>query len=209
MGATCAARTALGQHAVDDPLLACNAGVPRTMRPQRTQSSPRCYRSSRLISTVSTTEVTTENSTMSRQPSPPPSGRISRFPKRMPDGLPPTRSANSLRRLRPLDRAPDAISGGLPDVGASSAPALLDHPFDHPDDPTGPVWIRPDRRPIQPEQARSVWSRPDRRRAPGYRSGGCAPTCRSCHPVGLADVARPTGGPPRRTDGRRAGPFKN
>src|SRR5688572_26587801 len=51
-------------------------------------------------------------------------------------------------------------------------PALLDHPPDHPDDPMGPVWIRPDRRPVQPEQARSVWSRPDRRRAPGYGSGG-------------------------------------
>jgi hypothetical protein len=51
-------------------------------------------------------------------------------------------------------------------------PALLDHPVDHPDDPTGPVWIRLDRRPVQREQARSVWSRPDRRRAPGYGSGG-------------------------------------
>jgi len=39
----------------------------------------------------------------------------------------------------------------------------LDHPFDHPDDPTGPVWIRLDRRGLQREQARSVWSRPDRR----------------------------------------------
>ena len=48
----------------------------------------------------------------------------------------------------------------------------LDHPLDHPDDPTGPVWIRLDRRGTQPEQARSVWSRPDRRRAPVYGSGG-------------------------------------
>jgi hypothetical protein len=59
--------------------------------------------------------------------------------------------------------------------GASNGEATtetLDHPFDHPDDPTGPVWIRPDRRRIQPEQARSVWGRPDRRRAPGYGSGG-------------------------------------
>jgi hypothetical protein len=39
-------------------------------------------------------------------------------------------------------------------------PALLDHPFDHPDDPTGSVWIRRDRRGTQPEQGRSVWSRP-------------------------------------------------
>jgi hypothetical protein len=31
----------------------------------------------------------------------------------------------------------------------------LDRPFDHPDDPTGPVWIRLDRRGTQPEQARS------------------------------------------------------
>jgi hypothetical protein len=46
--------------------------------------------------------------------------------------------------------------------------------LDHPDDPTGSYWIRPDRRPLQREQARSVWSRPDRRRAPGYGSGGLA-----------------------------------
>src|SRR5919197_477579 len=45
-------------------------------------------------------------------------------------------------------------------------PALLDHPFDHPDDPTGAVWSRLDRRRIQRDQARSVWSRPSRRRAP-------------------------------------------
>jgi hypothetical protein len=44
----------------------------------------RCYRSSRLTSTVSTSEATTENNTMNRQPSPPPSGRTSTFPKRMP-----------------------------------------------------------------------------------------------------------------------------
>jgi hypothetical protein len=37
---------------------------------------------------------------------------------------------------------------------------------------TRPVWIRRDRRPVQPEQARSDWSRPDRPRAPGYGSGG-------------------------------------
>jgi hypothetical protein len=50
----------------------------------------------------------------------------------------------------------------------------LDHPFDHPDDPTGPVWIRRDRRGTKPEQPRSDWSRPDRRGAPGYGSGGWA-----------------------------------
>jgi hypothetical protein len=52
--------------------------------------------------------------------------------------------------------------------------ARLDHPFDHPDDPTGSVSIRPDRRPSNVSRARSVWSRPDRRRAPGYGSGGLA-----------------------------------
>jgi hypothetical protein len=52
----------------------------------------------------------------------------------------------------------------------------LDHPFDHPDDPTGPYSIRLDRRGTQREQARSDWSRPDRRRAPGYGSGGCGLT---------------------------------
>src|SRR4029450_13647726 len=41
----------------------------------------------------------------------------------------------------------------------------LDHPDDHPDDPSGSVWIRLDRRGIQREQARSVWSRPGRRGA--------------------------------------------
>src|SRR5918994_1172698 len=56
--------------------------------------------------------------------------------------------------------------------GREEMPLLLDHPVNHPDDPTGPVGIRPDRRGIQREQARSVWSRPDRRRAPGYGSGG-------------------------------------
>jgi hypothetical protein len=39
---------------------------------------------------------------------------------------------------------------------------LLDPPVDHPDNPTGPVWMRLDRRPVQPEQARSDWSRPSR-----------------------------------------------
>jgi hypothetical protein len=39
------------------------------------------------------------------------------------------------------------------------------HPFDHPDDPSGSVGSRLDRRGIQREQPRSVWSRPDRRRA--------------------------------------------
>jgi hypothetical protein len=38
---------------------------------------------------------------------------------------------------------------------ATTARQLLDHP----DDPTGPFWIRPDRRGMQCEQARSVWSR--------------------------------------------------
>ena len=41
----------------------------------------------------------------------------------------------------------------------------LDHPFDHPDDPSVSVWSRLDRRSTQREQARSVWSRPGRRRA--------------------------------------------
>jgi hypothetical protein len=44
------------------------------------------------------------------------------------------------------------------DVGGGQVvelPALLDHPVDHPDDPTGPVWSRLDRRGSQREQARS------------------------------------------------------
>jgi hypothetical protein len=52
--------------------------------------------------------------------------------------------------------------------------ARLDHPVDHPDDPTGLVWTRRDRRATQPEQGRSVWTRSDRRGAPGYGSGGQA-----------------------------------
>jgi hypothetical protein len=51
-------------------------------------------------------------------------------------------------------------------------PGLLDHPLDHPDDPTGPFWILRDRRGTQREQGRSVWNRPDRRRPPVYGSGG-------------------------------------
>jgi hypothetical protein len=38
------------------------------------------------------------------------------------------------------DRAPDAESCARPSR-LVELPALLDHPFDHPDDPTGPVWI--------------------------------------------------------------------
>jgi hypothetical protein len=34
----------------------------------------------------------------------------------------------------------------------------LDDPVDHPDDPTGPFAIRPDRRATRREQARSVWT---------------------------------------------------
>jgi hypothetical protein len=41
----------------------------------------------------------------------------------------------------------------------------LDHPFDHPDDPSGSVWSRLDRRGTQREQARSDQRRPGRREA--------------------------------------------
>jgi hypothetical protein len=71
----------------------------------------------------------------------------------------------------------------------------LDHPVDHPDDPTEPFLIRLDRRGTQREQARSVWSRPDRRRAPGYGSGGLAMAV-------LADAA-PCGPVPGRTSKRQ------
>jgi hypothetical protein len=74
------------QHAVDDPRLSCNP-VHASWVAAGNESRPgRCYRSSRLTSTVSTTEAITEISTMGRQPRPPPSGRISTFPKRMPLG---------------------------------------------------------------------------------------------------------------------------
>jgi hypothetical protein len=41
----------------------------------------------------------------------------------------------------------------------------FDHPDDHPDDRSGSVWSRLDRRASQREQARSVWSHPGRREA--------------------------------------------
>jgi hypothetical protein len=84
-----------------------------------------------------------------------------------------------------LDRSLDVVGQAAVAVGrptgsgwstaTSSQPTCwmaLDHPLDHPDDPTGPVSIRPDRRPIRRGQARSVWSGPERRGAPGYGSGG-------------------------------------
>jgi hypothetical protein len=80
--------------------------------------------------------------------------------------------------------SPDEISGArstviaLAWVAEAAASHGLDHPFDHPDDPTGSFWIRLDRRGTQREQARSVWSRPDRRGAPGYGSGGRGPPSR-------------------------------
>jgi Domain of unknown function (DUF4010) len=44
----------------------------------------------------------------------------------------------------------------------------FDHPFDHPDDPTGSFSIQRDRRGTQREHPRSFWSRPVR----GYGPGG-------------------------------------
>jgi hypothetical protein len=41
----------------------------------------------------------------------------------------------------------------------------LDHPDDHPDDPSASVGSRLDRQRIQREQPKSVWNRPGRRRA--------------------------------------------
>jgi hypothetical protein len=68
--------------------------------------------------------------------------------------------------------SPDGRSGARSTSDRGLCVSWPDHPADHPDDPTGPVWIRPDRRGLQREQARSDWSRPVRRRAPGYASGG-------------------------------------
>jgi hypothetical protein len=36
-----------------------------------------------------------------------------------------------------VDRTPDTRSGGATRAGTIKLPDLLDHPFDHPDDPTG------------------------------------------------------------------------
>jgi hypothetical protein len=72
-------------------------------------------------------------------------------------------------RMKIEHQTPNLVLG--PPGSSSCLPCLIS-PFDHPADPTGPVWIRLDRQGTQPEQGRSVWSRPDRRRAPGYGSGG-------------------------------------
>jgi hypothetical protein len=72
------------QYAMDGSLLSCNPVRASWVGARKRGPAGRCYRSSRLTSTVSTTEAITENNTMNRQPSPPPSGRTSTFPKRMP-----------------------------------------------------------------------------------------------------------------------------
>jgi hypothetical protein len=75
---------------------------------------------------------------------------------------------------------------------------------------TRPVWIRRDRRPVQPEQARSVWSRPDRRRAPGCGSDGWGfgsqPGPAPAPPGGTttATTSQPTSTGPTRAEPNRA-----
>src|SRR5215211_538301 len=81
------------------------------------------------------------------------------------------------RQRHDPDRARMKIEHQTPNLvlgppGSSSCLPCLISPFDHSADPTGPVWIRLDRRGVQSEQPRSDWSRPVRRRAPGYGSGG-------------------------------------
>jgi hypothetical protein len=103
---------------------------------------------------------------------PPPAGRCASAER--PTGV------LGISQLGPVSRRSSAgrivvLGPSRPDSrSCTGSPRLVELPdlLDHPDDPTGPVWIRRDRRRIQPEQARSVWSRPDRRRAPGYGSGG-------------------------------------
>jgi hypothetical protein len=66
---------------------------------------------------------------------------------------------------------PSKTAAGIVSIGPCSPchPTFcrmgLDHPDDHPDDPSGSAESRLGRRGIQHEQARSDWSRPDRRRA--------------------------------------------
>jgi hypothetical protein len=126
-----------GQHLLVDRgrcVAVLSSSAPDQAAAETANPAQRGYRSSRLTSTVSTTEATTENSTMNKQPSPPPSGRISRFPKRMPDDLPPTRTANHRagRALwtphqTPISGAgPTVVTGGLVAEGAAS------HGLDHP-----------------------------------------------------------------------------
>jgi hypothetical protein len=107
------------------------------------------------------------------------------------DGAPCCRCATTARYLRPWFKSvvmaarvavdqpsPDGIPGarstavGVVWVAEGAVAYGLDHPVDHPDDPTGPVWIHLDRPGIQPDQPDPDWSRPGRRRAPGYGSGG-------------------------------------
>jgi hypothetical protein len=86
------------------------------------------------------------------------------------------RHAWQLDGYRLLATAPTGIASmslqgeGFEDV--ATCDRLLDHPFDHPDDRSGSVGSRLDRRGLRREQARSVWSGPDRGRAPAYGSGG-------------------------------------
>jgi hypothetical protein len=150
----------------------CNQRLPGPGGHRERRPAQGCYRSSRLTSTVSTTEAMTENSTMNRQPSPPPSGRTSRFPKRMPHGLPPTRTANHRAgRVVWTGRQTQRLEAYPTSTHRACLPCLIIRLIIQTIRP-GPIWIRPDRRGLQHEQARSVWSRPDRHRAPGYGSGG-------------------------------------
>ena len=79
----------------------------------------------------------------------------------LPAGTNPVRSPSGHRRGASQSFPPSFHSAVHPIV----CRMRLDHPDDHPDDPSGSVGSRLDRQGIQREQARSVWNRPSRRRA--------------------------------------------
>jgi hypothetical protein len=91
-------------------------------------------------------------------------------------------------------RTPPVVRHKLPCHPILCRPRF-DHPDDHPDDPSGSVGSRLDRRGIQREQARSVWSRSGRRgeSGPALHTGPLIIRAPPQHEsdVGVAAVARP------------------
>src|SRR5512132_1877256 len=109
----------------------------------------------------------------------------------IPEGPPPSPAQHRIRTIRPSTSNPPSafVAHGRPRTGnadtasreirSSPRPSTktrllchpilcrmrLDHPDDHPDDPSRSVGSRLDRRGTQREQARPVWSRPGLRRA--------------------------------------------
>jgi hypothetical protein len=75
----------------------------------------------------------------------------------------PTTPSRLSRSRRPTDQVNLDEPQRADQQASSTLPDLLDHPFDHPDDPTGSIWINLDRRGIQSRTGerggRSSWRR--------------------------------------------------